>query len=298
MRLLQQLSRLLDDPPPEFIFEISEMGISAARRSAPGETSFQPLEPDVLSVSPLRDNVLRPEVFAQRVQAMVPPAQGRKRRRAVLILPDYCARLTVLDFDSFPSDPAEQASLIRFRVKRSVPFDVDSAAVSFHVQQAEGKGKKLEVVVAVAALEIIARYEAPFRAAGLHPGLVTVSALSALSLIPSTESAVVAKLGGKVLTVAVVDRGLVKLIRCVELAELTPAEVFDILQPTVAYMEDELGRRPDRVFLCGFDSAENQIGMQWQEGLDIPTEYLTSRFGTPGRNNAGLLGYLESAGGR
>ena len=40
--------------------------------------------------------------------------------------------------------------------------------------------KKLDVVVAVAPLEIVARYEAPFRAAGMNPGLVTTSCLAAL----------------------------------------------------------------------------------------------------------------------
>ena len=29
---------------------------------------------------------------------------GRKRRDVALILPDYCTRIAVLDFDSFPGD--------------------------------------------------------------------------------------------------------------------------------------------------------------------------------------------------
>ena len=65
--------------------------------------------------------------------------------------------------DSFPTDPKEQLSLVRFRMKRSVPFDVESAVVGFHAQGRKGKGT--DVVVVAAALEIMARYEAPFRAA-------------------------------------------------------------------------------------------------------------------------------------
>ena len=91
-----------------------------------------------------------------------------------LILPDYCTRLAVLDFDSFPSDAAQQLSLIRFRLKRSVPFDVESAAISYWAQPAADK--KMDVVAAVAPLEIVSRYEAPFRAAGMLPGLVTLVA--------------------------------------------------------------------------------------------------------------------------
>ena len=61
---------------------------------------------------------------------------------AVLILPDFCARVAVLEFDSFPTDPKEQLSLVRFRMKRSVPFDVESAAVSFHPTDGEGQGRR------------------------------------------------------------------------------------------------------------------------------------------------------------
>ena len=131
---------------------------------------------------------------------------GRKRGRAVLILPDFCARVAVLEFDSFPTDPKEQMSLVRFRMKRSVPFDVESAAISFHPQQTSKK-KGAEVVVVAAALEIVARYEAPFRAAGLHPGIVTTSGIAMLNLERRPEISVLARMSGRVLTVIVLQCG-------------------------------------------------------------------------------------------
>ena len=89
----------------------------------------------------------------------------------------------MIDFDSFPSDVKEQASLVRFRVKRSVPFDVDSAALSYWAQPVAGK--KVDVVVVMAPLEIVSRYETPFRIAGLTPGLVTTSSMAAREPIRS-----------------------------------------------------------------------------------------------------------------
>ena len=56
-----------------------------------------------------------------------------------MILPDYAARVTVLDFDAFPSVAEEQASLVRFRVKKTIPFDIDSAAVSYFPQTVAGQ---------------------------------------------------------------------------------------------------------------------------------------------------------------
>ena len=97
-------------------------------------------------------------------------AQSAAQARDVaLILPDYCTRIAVLDFDSFPVRRRRSSSRwCASALKRSVPFDVESAAVSYCAQPAADK--KVDVVVVMAPLEIVARYEAPFRAAGMNPG--------------------------------------------------------------------------------------------------------------------------------
>src|SRR6185312_3618022 len=118
MALKNKLSQLIADPPPAYFFELSEAGIAYAvlEQSASPGVQFRPLEAGVLSVSPLHDNVQRPEILAAQVAGLIPLNGGRKRRRAALILPDYVARVAVLDFDAFPADPAEQLALVRFRI--------------------------------------------------------------------------------------------------------------------------------------------------------------------------------------
>ncbi len=175
-------------------FEISEAGIAAARIGARAELDFLPLKPGTLAVSPLKENVLDPDEFVHAVRSLAGTQAARKRRDVALILPDFSARISVLDFDSFPKDPKEQASLIRFRLKRSVPFDVESAALSYWAQSGE-KGKT-DVVVVMAPLEIVSRYESPFRTAGMNPGLITTSCLAALELAPEAGLSVLAKLTG------------------------------------------------------------------------------------------------------
>src|SRR4029077_18355702 len=107
MSLLKQISRLVKDPPPEHVFELSEAGIAYARN---GETGFQAFEPGVLAVSPVTDNLLQPGVVTSALARIAPP-NGNKRRPAAVILPDYAARVSLLDFDSFPSSPEEQLPL-------------------------------------------------------------------------------------------------------------------------------------------------------------------------------------------
>ena len=292
MVILERSKLLLRDPPPGMAFEISEAGIAAARIGARAELEFQPLKSGTLAVSPLKENVVDPDDFSVAVRTLAGTQAARRRKDVALILPDFSARISVLDFDSFPSDAKEQAALIRFRLKRSVPFDVESAAMSYWAQTAADK--KVDVVVVMAPLDIVARYEAPFRAAGMNPGLVTTSSIAALELAPENALNVMAKLSGRVLTVLVRNQGVLKLARCLELPSTELEDVAAVLVPTFVYVEDNLGGRPEKLMLCGFGARTDEAERRFQEELGVTAEPLRSPLATPGENNAGLLGYLRS----
>jgi len=289
--LLDSLKSILLDPPPGMAFEVSEAGIAAARIGARTELDFHPLRPGVLAVSPLKDNVLDEVEFASAVKALAASHAARKGRDAALILPDFATRTTVLDFDSFPADAGEQLALIRFRLKRAVPFDAEEAAVSYFAQPG---AKRVDVVVVMTPLEIVARYEAPFRAAGLNPGLVTTSSLAALELAPEGGLTVVAKLTGRVLTLLVRDRSVLKLVRCLELPAPELEDIAAVLAPTLVYIEDNLSGRAERLLVCGFGARTEEAERRFGEELGVEVEPLRSPLGAPGEPNAGLLGYLRS----
>ena len=290
--MLDRLQSVFRDPPPAMAFEISEAGIAAARIGSHAELEFQPFRPGTVTVSPLKENIADPAEFILAVRSLSATQAARKRKDAALILPDYSARIAVLDFDQFPSDAKEQGSLVRFRVKRSVPFDVDSAALSYCAQAGE-KGR-VEVVVVLAPLEIVSRYEAPFRTAGMNPGLVTMSSLAALELAPDNGLSVFAKLTGRVLTVLVRDKHILKMARCLEMPSNELEDVADVLIPTFVFIEDNLGRRAEHLILCGFGSRTEEATQRFAEELAVEVEPLRSPLGTPGEYNAGLLGYLRS----
>src|SRR3954452_22427574 len=132
--MLDKFKSLLQDPPPSMAFEISEAGIAAARIGARAEMEWRPFKPGTLAVSPLKENILDSDEFTMAIRELAGRATARKRKDVALILPDLSTRVSVLDFDSFPSDPKEQAALVRFRLKRSVPYDVESAVLSYSPQ--------------------------------------------------------------------------------------------------------------------------------------------------------------------
>jgi type IV pilus assembly protein PilM len=280
------LRNLIKDPPPEFIFELSEAGLAHAQCD---RVVFGEFPPGTLKGSPSEDNLLKADAAAATLSSLAPlNGGGKKRRRAAVLLPDAAARVAVLDFDVFPDSPAEQLSLVRFRVKRTVPFDIDAAAVGYFRQPGTNRKGKIEVVAVTVALDVVARYEALFRNAGFHPGDVTVSALAALELYRGEEPAVIVKLARNNLTVMLATGGKLKLFRCLALEEeANEEEILSVLRPTFAYAEDELDSPVKRLILCGLVNLR---------GLPCEPEPLLSRFGPPTAFNAGLYGYMEAAG--
>lgn len=303
MSVLDSLRSLVTDPPPAWVFELSPAGIAYSAPSRPETAGFRRLDDGVLAVTPLADNVKNSEALVEALADAASTGSGgaagsRSGEPVAVILPDYAARLQVLDFDTFPAKPEEQQALVRFRMKKTVPFDIETAAVSFYSQPPDGESKKVDVVAALITYEILGRYEASLREAGFQPGFVTTSALATLNLIGGDGLRLVAKLSGKTLTLLVLDGNRLKMTRCLELETLHEEALLEVLYPTLAYMEDTYGgsgKRPIRLLLCGFGADAALVAQRWQAELKISVELLGSRFGTPGPYNAGLLGYLEGA---
>lgn len=295
--MFERLKSWVGNPLPAMAFEISEAGIAAARIGSRAELDFVAFPPGTLTVSPLNDNVIDPGQFAAAVNSLAGRQSGRRGRDVALMLPDFSTRIAVLDFDSFPAKEEEQVALVRFRMKRSVPFDVETAAISYWAQNGgdHAKGaRKLDVVVVVVPLEVIAPYEAPFRAAGMVPGLVTPSAIAALELAPEVGLSVTAKLSGRTLTVLVRDCGTLKLVRCLEVPSQSLEDIAAVLLPTFVYTEDNLGGRAEKLLVCGLGPNSDQAAEILGEQAGVEAEVLRSPLGPLTETNAGLLGYLRS----
>ena len=255
-----------------------------ARTRSPGSVQEASLPPGVVVPSPVKENVLDAFAFAAAVRKLIPAVSGRGRRGAALILPDNSVRIAVLDYETLPEKEEERRALIHFRLRKTVPFDVDEAALSYFPQ---GGGKLL---VVLAPAEIIAHYEAPFRAAGLHPGLITVSSLAMLELLPVKGSIIVAHLSPGTLTVLGVNDGVVTIARSLELTSDDPqAEISADLYPTLAYIEDQSGSRPGQLYLAGFGLEAPFATARLSSDLNIPVDALQ----VP---HPGLSGYLASLG--
>lgn len=254
--------------PPAAV-ELSPEGVLAAalpavRRGAPTAKqgcvyAFVPLAPGALVPSldePDKPNLRAPEAVASAIESAL--AQVSPRGRAVtLILPDTLVRIFVLDFDALPAKTAEAISVVRFRLRKMVPFDVEPAGVSYQLlTQNESECK---VLAAIVPGPILAEYEAVVRAAGYEPGAVLSSSLAALATADPTEGVMAASVTAHSITTIVSSGQDLLLYRTLDLPsepELRAIEIARSIAVAAAYFEDKLGAPPRCLHYAGVYSPE------------------------------------------
>jgi len=189
-------------------------------------------------------------------------SQGRGRDVTVVV-PDAAVRVLLLEFDELPSKAAEALPVVRFRLKKLLPFDVDEAVVSYQVM-ASAKGSVQVVAVAVPK-SVLDEYEGVVTAAGYLPGAVLPSTLAALAGLDETEaSALVVNAGPNGVTTAIVKGGILLLHRSVDMAGDAAVE----RAATVSLVDRESSAQEwaqqEPVGPGGYDRFEAEAAMQTQ----------------------------------
>jgi type IV pilus assembly protein PilM len=275
--LFDKLRNAIEEPPPKYAFEVGPAGLAIWHQ----ERGHQFAAIEGLDRDP------DAEALASLIRRNTPTVNGNKRRPAALILPDSCARLSLLDFDTFPRKAEEQLALIRFRLKRTVPFDIDMALVRYQVESKSGEG--VNVVASAISIEKLAPYETAFRNAGFHPGFVTLSSLSMANLA-APDSALM-KLNGSHFTFSFFEGDKLRLYRGLDLESASMEEILNVVDPTLAYLEDELRRKPHKIEACGLDDFNQALSQHFDSNWRL--QYATLR---ADEYNAGLYGYLAAMG--
>jgi type IV pilus assembly protein PilM len=202
-------------------------------------------------------NLRVPEAVAQAIRSALDDVTPRTRY-VTLVLPDTAVRVFVLDFDSLPPKASDVVPVLRFRLRKMVPFDVEKAGVSYQVLS-ESRNE-CRVLIAVLPGPILEEYEAVVRAAGFEPGAVLPSSLAALAALETSEPALAACLSGTSLTTTITNGQDLLLYRTLDLPDEPAqrlAEVQRDIAVAAAYYEDKLATRARHLYYGGVGGAED-----------------------------------------
>ncbi len=273
---VRRLERWLNAMPhPSVVVEIASTHVAAAHWSKTGghleSHGVEPLPLGAVMASPVDTNVVQPEAVRSALRKVLNRVPVHDAPLALLI-PDPVVRVFILPFETLPRRSDEALPLLRWRLKKSVPFDMDETVVSWMRQS--GREGALEVITAVARQRIVREYEDILTPLNASARVVLSSTLASLPLLGDEGATLLARMSGRTLTTVIVNAGRLCVYRSTEMSGeaslLNPQAMLDEVYPAIAYYQDTWGGTPDRACVTGFGAREEVFRRALSAELKCP----------------------------
>jgi type IV pilus assembly protein PilM len=289
---------------PKLACEIASDRVVAGRLADNGDLvemcAAQELAPGIVVADLVENNLRQRSTVCAAIESALGSVAGRSRD-VIAVVPDAAVRVVLLDFDTLPSDGEEAESVVRFRLKKSLPFDVEKAKVSYHVQKSKDG---VRVVAAVAMASVIEDYETAFRDAGFNPGVVLPSMLAALGAAEGQRPTLVVKVDARTTSIAILSDDQLQLFRTLENARgatITGEQLAEEVYPSVVFFQDTYHLNIERIYVAGLSEAGGAApALQAQTGAEVRELVAASQLGmssgtaVPRWRMAGVAGALLS----
>jgi type IV pilus assembly protein PilM len=245
-------------PRPRVACEISADRLVAARAADKGSNleaaTTAALPPGMLTPGLQQANIADRAKLLPALRDSLAAVAARSRD-ICLVIPDASTRIMLLDFETLPDKAVDADAVVRFRLKKSLPFDVDQCSVSFDRQTTVNP---IRVVAAVTPRSVLEEYESLVLEAGYNPGAVLPSMIAALGLVDASRPTMVIKVEHGTTTFAIVDQDQLLLYRALDNGggEITGESLVDDVNTSLVYFEDRYGVGVDRMLVTGVHSAQ------------------------------------------
>jgi Tfp pilus assembly PilM family ATPase len=243
-----RLPSFLATPAPTVAVQIAPRfvtAVSIARQAGTPVIAGYAVEP--LPAGAVTASLAGPAIADRRaagaVVGRVLEAVGGRARRVALVLPDSVAKVSLVKLDAVPARSQDLDRLIRWHVRKSAPFPIDDAQVTYSAASA-GPGGGREFVVALARREVVQQFEGACAEAGAHAGLVDLATFSLVNAVLAYAGEIT---GDWLLVHVTPDYGSIVILRGRDLiffrsrAEGSDESLPDLVHQTAMYYEDRLG---------------------------------------------------------
>src|ERR1700691_2445488 len=155
-----------NSPKPRLACEVAADRVLVGRLAEDGHSldtcGARELAPGSVVPDLVENNLRQPDAVVGAIHDALTSLAGRSHD-VIAVVPDAAVRVVLLEFDTLPNDAEEAEGVVRFRLKKSLPFDVDKTRVSYHAQKSNDG---VRVVAGVALARIVEDYADAFRQAG------------------------------------------------------------------------------------------------------------------------------------
>jgi Tfp pilus assembly PilM family ATPase len=264
---------LRESSGPSVAVEIAADHVAVARVETRGGSAVvqvhasEPLAPGVLVPSLVTANVQSRQVVVSALERVLERAGNP--RRVGLVVPDLVAKVSLVRFEHVPSRSADLDQLVRWQVRKTAPFPIDEAQVTYQrgLKAADGQ----EFIVSLARRSVVEEYEGLCAAVGAHAGIVDLATFNVINA--AMAAAPPAPDSDWLLVHVATDYASVAILRGTNLiffrnrAPDSEGTLADVVHQAAMYYEDRLqGAGFARAFLTG---AASSSGRQAADAEDL-----------------------------
>jgi Tfp pilus assembly PilM family ATPase len=252
------LSSFRTATPPKVAVEFASSRLSAARvelragKAIIAAHATEPLPPGAVVPSLTTPNIHDRAAVIGALGRLFDRLGGRPRRIG-LVLPDPVAKVSLVRFERVPPRRQDLDQLVRWQVKKTAPFSVDDAQLSYLPGAHTSEGQ--DFVVSIARRDIVEGYESVCAEIGAHAGIVD---LATFNVINAVLAGATPPAGDWLLVNVATDYASIAILRGEDLIVFrnrtsdTDGTLADLVHQTAMYYEDRLGGGAfGRVLLTG-----------------------------------------------
>ncbi len=273
------LSRWFSNRPPAAAVEINPRRVTAAVIAEQGRTRVltsyagEPLAPGVVDAALNVPNIHDAAALTAAIRSVLDRLSSRPKRIA-LVLPDSVGKLSLVRFEKIPAKAQDLDQLIRWQVRKTAPFRIEDAQVSWVPGIIPPEGGR-EYIVTVARRDIIQSYERACEAAGTYAGIVDLATVNLVNAVMGTDARVDAAADWLLVHVAAdystmaVIRGSSVIFFRTRTADKDD-DLADLVHQTAMYHEDRLGGGGfGRVVLAGASLRGPDVAERLRRDLEV-----------------------------
>ena len=282
--LLSPIKRFLGSPRPLWACEFTARhvivaGVDSSHKKIAGR-AVEPLPADAITGSLAGKNLVDSGVVLDITKDAMRRA-GVRGFEVSVVIPDDSCRIALVTAESLAGKEEDREAFLRWKLKKSVPFDVDSAQIAYEVLGPhEGTGGKgVDVLVALSPRSIVQEYEELLEKLDIHAGCVVPSTIAVMNLRPSPpagsrpEDALFVKVAPDSIATTIFQDNRARFYRRV--AEMP---LYDAVYPTMMYYQDKLGgKHLSSATVCGYDSDLFAEMEELEERLSVPVRGMEPR---------------------
>jgi type IV pilus assembly protein PilM len=275
--VLSPITQLFRPPRPRWACEFTSQhvivaGVDSSHKKIAGRTA-EPLPGDAI-VGSLAEKNLRDSRAVLEITGDALRRAGARGFEISVVIPDDSSRISFVTAETLPSRSEDREAFVRWKLKKSVPFDVDEAQIAYHVlgPTMGGDEKGVDLMVAMSPRPIVQEYEELLEKLNIHAGYVVPSSVAAMNLYPTAapgsrpEDVLFVKIGPDSIATMVFQNDRPRFYR-----RVADMSLYDAVYPTMMYYQDKLGGKAlAGAMVCGYDKNLHSEVSRLQDSLRLP----------------------------